>query len=75
MGTRPVTVRDGRAQVASQAMVARTEAALPGYLAYMVRAARSGYRVRQANAYGTFWDITRAKQHQLRDLRRIARGF
>jgi len=73
VGNRPIAMRYGRPKVASTGarnVVAETTDRLPAYLDYLRRAARAGYRVRQAGTYGSIWDTILAKQHQLRALSR-----
>jgi hypothetical protein len=78
MGNRPIAMRYGRPQIASMMarnVVVETGMQMPGYLSYLRRAARAGYRSEKARAYGSVWDITHAKQHQLRSLWRPGWNF
>jgi hypothetical protein len=78
VGNRPVAMRYGRPQVASteaRNVVVETQSEMPNYLRYLLRAARAGRRVRQANTYGSIWDTIFAKQHQLRALSRPGWGI
>lgn len=78
MGNRPIAMRYGRPQIASMMarnVVVETTTQMPGYLNYLRNAARAGYRVRQASTYGSVWDVTHAKQHQLRALWRPGWNF
>lgn len=78
VGNRPIAMRYGRPRVASTGarnVVVETQSQMPAYLHYLQRAAKAGYRVNQANTYGSVWDTILAKQHQLYALARPGWGI